>query len=96
MAASISRRTGRSRSPGRPAPLPYKSLLSRIPEPPRLLAPVTHAIQECLNRLRIREVLTYQPISRYWPFQWYETAIFVGLALVLAAFCFWWVRRRLS
>ena len=54
------------------------------------------AIQECVNRLGIREVLTYQPISRYWPFQWYETAIYVGLALVLAGFCVWWVRRRLS
>ncbi len=39
---------------------------------------------------------TYQPAARYWPFQWYETAIFVGLALLTAAFCFWWVRRRLA
>jgi hypothetical protein len=57
---------------------------------------VTDAVQECINRLGIREVLTYQPTSRYWPFQWYETAIYIGLALALAAFCVWWVRRRLS
>jgi hypothetical protein len=56
---------------------------------------VTNAIQECVDKLRIREVLTYQPINRYWPFQIYETAIFVGLAVGLAGFCFWWVRRRL-
>jgi hypothetical protein len=57
---------------------------------------VTNAIQECLDKLHIRNVVTYQPTSRYWAFQWYETAIFIGLALVLAGFCFWWIRRRLS
>ena len=31
---------------------------------------------------------------RYWPLQWYETGMFVGLALILAGFCFWWLRRR--
>jgi hypothetical protein len=56
----------------------------------------TKAIQECLDKLHIRQVITYQPTNRYWPFQMYETAIFVGLALVLAGFCFWWFRRRLS
>ena len=29
----------------------------------------------------------------YWPFQWYETAIFLGAALILGGFCIWWVRR---
>jgi hypothetical protein len=56
----------------------------------------TSAVQECVNRLGLREVLRYQPVSRYWAFQWYETAIFVGLAGVLIGFCLWWVRRRLS
>lgn len=41
-------------------------------------------------------LVTYQPANRYWPFQAGETAIFFALALVLAAVCFWWVRRRLS
>ena len=39
-------------------------------------------------------VVTYQPPSRYWAFQWYETAIFLGAALVLAGVCIWSVRRR--
>ncbi|HEX3460422.1 MAG TPA: hypothetical protein VHT49_05925 [Acidimicrobiales bacterium] len=35
-----------------------------------------------------------QPASRYWAFQWYETAIFVGLDLVLVGLCFWWIQGR--
>ena len=52
-----------------------------------------HATQECVNKLGIREVLSYQPISRYWAFQWYETAIFLGLAAVVACVCLLWIRR---
>jgi hypothetical protein len=40
--------------------------------------------------------VTYQPADRYWAFQWYEMAIFLGIALVLNGFCFWWVRHRLA
>jgi hypothetical protein len=53
-------------------------------------------VQKCVAQLRIRDVLTYQPASRYWAFQWYELAIYLGLALLLAGICFWWVRRRLA
>jgi hypothetical protein len=48
----------------------------------------------CIGKLR--EVLVYQPASRYWAFQWYEMAIFVGLALILGGLCFWLVRRHIS
>jgi hypothetical protein len=47
-----------------------------------------------IARLHLVEVVTYEPLRRYWALQWYETAIFLGLALVLAAFCFWRVTRR--
>jgi hypothetical protein len=40
-----------------------------------------------------RQLVTYQPASRFWAFQWYETAIFLALALILAGFCLWRVRR---
>ena len=52
------------------------------------------AAQECVARLGVRSVLTYQPTSHYWPLQWCELAIFVGLALALAGFCFWRLGRR--
>jgi len=45
-----------------------------------------------LARLHLKEVVTYEPLSRFWALQWYETAIFLGLAL--AAFCFWRGTRR--
>ena len=43
---------------------------------------------QCMARRGIREAITYQPASRYWPFQWIETGIFMALALALAGVCF--------
>jgi hypothetical protein len=43
----------------------------------------------CMDKLGIREAITYQPASRYWPLQLIETGIFLALALALAWFCFW-------
>jgi len=54
------------------------------------------AIQHCVNSFHLREVLTYQPTSHYWPLQWSEAAIFVALAVAFGAACVGWVRRRLS
>jgi hypothetical protein len=58
-------------------------------------------VSACLARVRaysagLREVVSFQPSYRYWPFQWYETAIFIGLAAILGGFCFWWIRRPAS
>jgi hypothetical protein len=57
---------------------------------------ITRSLQECFDKLDIRQVATYQPANRYWPFQIDETVLFVVLALLLSGFCVWWVRRRLS
>ncbi len=60
----------------------------------------TNSFQACqasVARLHLRQLVTYQPASRFWALQSYETAIFLAAALALAGLCFWWVsRRRLS
>jgi ABC-type transport system involved in multi-copper enzyme maturation permease subunit len=51
-------------------------------------------IVACLAGLDLHETVTYQPASHYWPLQWYETGIFLGLTALLSGSCFWWIRRR--
>ena len=53
--------------------------------------------QECqnwLNGLHLRQLITYQPASRFWPLQWLEMAIYLVLAAGLSLLCVWQVRRR--
>jgi hypothetical protein len=59
---------------------------------------VQHVLHDCVVKVgtTYHGVATYQPGSRYWYFQWSETAIFLGAAIVLAGLCFWWVRRRVT
>jgi hypothetical protein len=57
---------------------------------------LTGGFQSCSNwlaGLHLRTVISYQPASRFWAFQWYETVIFLALAAALAGFCYWRVRR---
>jgi len=49
-----------------------------------------------LAKFRLRELISYEPASRFWTFQWVETGIFVALALALAGLCLWWLVRRLA
>jgi hypothetical protein len=51
---------------------------------------------ECLTSHGIRIAVTYQPASRYWPFQWAETGIYLAVSLALAGYCFQRLTRRLS
>ncbi len=39
-------------------------------------------------------VVSYQPASRYWSFQWLEAGIYLALALAAAAACYLWITRR--
>jgi hypothetical protein len=61
--------------------------------------PSPAAAQACndyIESLHLRQTVTYQPASRYWAFQWVETAVYLTLALALAGFSFWWINRNRS
>ena len=46
------------------------------------------------SRATYHQVVTYQPASRYWTFQWIEFGIYLAAAAVLVGICVWSVRRR--
>ena len=58
-------------------------------------APGSAAMQQCLTGNGIHVVATFQPYDRYWLFQGIESALFIVLAIALALFSVWWVRRRI-
>ncbi|MGA5069339.1 transporter [Streptomyces exfoliatus] len=43
-----------------------------------------------------QQQVTYQPAGNFWALQWAETGLYLGLALALAGFCAWWIRRRVT
>jgi hypothetical protein len=50
----------------------------------------------CLSRLTAegyQQHVVYQPVSRFWPLQWAETALLLVLSGLLAVFTFRWTRR---
>jgi hypothetical protein len=47
-----------------------------------------------VESLHLRQTVTYEPASRYWPLQWYETGIYLAVALALDGLCLWWIRPR--
>jgi ABC-type transport system involved in multi-copper enzyme maturation permease subunit len=55
----------------------------------------TASVQACddyIESLHFQQTVTYQPGSRYWAFEWIETAIYLALALILAGLCFLRIR----
>jgi hypothetical protein len=66
---------------------------------PQPRACATGPLPSCLaavGKLHLQQAVTYQPADRFWPLQWAETGVMLGLALLLAGFCFIWIRRRLT
>lgn len=52
--------------------------------------------QACVDKLSgtYHTVVTYQPASRFWPFQLAETGIYLAAALALCGLSYWWIRRH--
>jgi hypothetical protein len=50
--------------------------------------------RKTLAAMHLRQSVTYQPASRFWPLQWIETGIYLVLAAGLGGVCVWEVRRR--
>ncbi len=53
-------------------------------------------LDQCGRRLGLHDVVRVIPADRFWLLQAWESAIFLGMALALMGFSFWWVRRRIS
>jgi hypothetical protein len=48
----------------------------------------------CITKLGLHAVVTYQPGSRFWLFQWGELGIFFAAALAVCGLTYWLVRHR--
>jgi hypothetical protein len=53
-------------------------------------------MQSCAAAHGFRNVVTYQPLSRFWPLQGMESGILVAAAVILLAVAAWWTLRRIS
>ena len=49
---------------------------------------------QCLSRHGYTQWSSYQPGSRFWPFQWIEGGWLLALSVLLIAATIWLVRRR--
>ncbi|MEU8433857.1 transporter [Streptomyces sp. NPDC029216] len=81
---------------GQPTPVPssFADCLRTESGPPAL-----QQVDRCLadlGALGYKQQVTYQPAGNFWPLQWAETGLYLGLALALTGFCAWWIRRRVT
>jgi len=56
--------------------------------------PSHETLAQCLSQHGYTQWTSYQPVSRFWPFQWIEGGWLLGLSVLLIAATIWLVRRR--
>jgi ABC-2 family transporter protein len=56
--------------------------------------PNGNACDSWLDSKHLRQVVTYQPASHFWPLQWIELAIYLAASTALAGGCVWRLSRR--
>jgi hypothetical protein len=49
---------------------------------------------QCIVQHGYRQWASYQPVSRFWPFQWIEGGWLLALSVLLIAATVWLVRHR--
>ncbi len=69
---------------------------AQVPAIPACLGSNSRACAAWMARFHLRELISYEPASRFWTFQWVETGIFLAVALALAGTCIWWLIRRVG
>jgi ABC-2 family transporter protein len=57
-------------------------------------APGSLTLGQCLARHGYTQWTSYQPVTRFWPFQWIEAGWLIALSVLLMAATVWLVRRR--
>jgi hypothetical protein len=79
------------------------TLMQRVPPPSgnsgvRVTGRPPKAFTECVDKIaaNFHQLLTYQPASRFWTFQWIEGGIYLVVSVALCAFSYWWLRRRVA
>ena len=58
--------------------------------------PTKQQLDACGQQLGLHDVVKVVPADRFWVLQAWEAAVFAGLAVALGAFCYWWIRRRVT
>jgi hypothetical protein len=62
--------------------------------PPGKFKPSPGTLAQCLSRHGYTRWTSYQPVSRFWPFQFIEGGWLLALSVLLIAATVWLVRRR--
>jgi ABC-2 family transporter protein len=57
-------------------------------------APPSETLGQCLAQHGYTQWTSYQPVTRFWPFQWIEGGWLLALSVLLIAATVWLVRRR--
>jgi hypothetical protein len=75
---------------------PPISLLNRFcaSVPPGKGGPSSGPFAQCLAQHGYTQWTSYQPASRFWPFQWIEGGWLLALSVLLIAATIWLVQRR--
>ena len=78
------------------AGFPPMSLLNQFCSslPPGPGKPSAGTLEQCLGQHGYTQWTSYQPASRFWPFQWIEGGWLLALSVLLIAVTIWLVRRR--